>query len=245
MGNKREYECPYCKKMGKTGKMRLELDRLICDNCDTQIDLETKNPIPRWIADIQANAENNFSLLRPPFTQLDLAFSRLYSLYREAYFNVLFGMYNAGIVLLGVLLEAVTKEIIYSKEGKEFQGDFGKALGHAREKHYLQTKDYFFLDDFRKNIRNIYQHSDVTTLLKGLFVPAWKIKIGKDIHKDLSNALKDIKNGKIKPSMMPAWQSSISEAVKGPLDQKHAINLFNKVHDFLIGAKIRYFKLEK
>jgi hypothetical protein len=221
--------------------MRLELDRLICDSCETRIDLETENPIPRWIADLEVNAKANFVLLRPPFTQLDLPVPRLYSIYREAYFNALFGMYNASIVLLGVLLEAVTKETIYLKEGKEFKGDFGEAISHAKNSNYLQIRDCHFLDRFRKKIRNIYQHADAESLLRGIFVPAWKIELGKDVHKSISTALMEIKEGKRKPTLTPAWVQPISDVTKETIDQKYAIKFFNDVHDFLIGAKVKYF----
>jgi hypothetical protein len=103
----------------------------------------------------------------------------LLALYRETYFTTLLGFHNVSIIMQGVLLEALVKEIIYSREQADFQKPFGAAIKRCETEGYLDSDEIEFLTSFKDLIRNLYQHTDIKTLTRGKSVPGWKIRIDK------------------------------------------------------------------
>ena len=186
-------------------------------------------------------------MMRPPFEAEDLGNPFLLELYRDAYFPILTGRPNAGIVMLGVLLEALVKEVIYLNEGKSFKGEFGPALDHAEEQGYIRREDAATLRSFKNRIRNPYQHQDLAKILRGKTVRVWPIQVDPNNPvKSIEKGIADIKTGELQPKVVLADTiGSLGIAVKLDIDKKTATHLFNSVHDFLIQAKVRYLSPEK
>jgi len=75
----------------------------------TQINPDT------FIESIRSTIKEN-SIILPDFLDISLIPDpNLYSIYTESYFCILCGNYNAGILLLGQLMEVALKEIIFLK----------------------------------------------------------------------------------------------------------------------------------
>ena len=218
-------------------------DMLVCPECQTSLFDKSKSPLGRYFDTWKNNAYDLFPLLRPPLYQNDLANPRLSFLYEDCYHSLLIGRYNASIVLIGVLLEAIMKERIYLKCGVDFKGPYGSCLKKIESERLMEPKDIFFLKKFKDEVRNLYQHSDESSILRGAFVRAWPIEI-KDLSLDkLEKVQKDIITGKLKPKLFSAADTpAIRSVVKQFYDRDRAISLFNQVYDFLITAKIKYFK---
>lgn len=223
-----------------------EYDRLVCPECGTSLILKGESPLGRYIANWRKNAEDVFALIRPPIYQDELANYRLFSLYEDCYFNLLIGKYNAAIVLMGVLLEAIMKERIHLKTGKDFRGSYGNCLKAIEERKLMQARDVWFLKKFKNEIRNSYQHSDESRILRDVFIPVWPLQFEGGITlKKLESALQSIKSGELKPKILPvADEPAFRSIVKVEFDRIHAIDLFNQVYDFLLDSKIKYFKKE-
>jgi len=185
--------------------------------------------------------------MRPPFEPEDLGNPFLLELYMDAYLPILLGRPNAGIVMLGVLLEALVKEVIYLNEGKPFKGEFGPAVAVADGSGYIRREDAATLRSFKDRIRNPYQHQDLAEILRGRTVRVWSIQLDPNNPlKSIEDAMTGIKNGERQSKLVLADMiGSLGIAVKLDLDKKSAIPLFNSVHDFLIQAQVRYLSAEK
>lgn len=237
--------CPACKSTkDKDIPMEEKHDMLVCPRCDFSIIDKAKSPLGRYQEIWQKNSEELFPLLRPPFHQDFIANPRLFFLYEDCYHTLLIGRFNASIVLMGVLLEAVMKERISLKLGKDIRGAYGRCLKILADKELMEAEDLEFLRNFKDNIRNPYQHVDDSGILKGIFVPVWPFQFkGGVTFEKLEKAFEGAKSGRLKPKMLPAANNpALRPVVKQALDRDRAIKLFDQVTDFLLACKIKYFK---
>lgn len=241
----KKFPCVRCKKMeGKEVFMIEKHDMLVCPNCKTSFFLKGKSPLGRYEDNWRKNAEEIFPLLRPPLYQSDLENPRLFFIYEDCYYTLLIGRYNAAIVLMGVLLEALMKERILLKSGKDFYGPYGACLSEIEGKKLMEVKDVYFLRKFKDRIRNLYTHADERQILKGVFVPVYPLQFeGEFSLKELEQGFEAVKSGQLKPKLLPAWDvPAIRSIVKQEYDRRLAMKLFNQVYDFLLDTKIKYFK---
>lgn len=193
------------------------------------------------------NAEEIFPLIRPELNQADLSNPRLFFLYMDCYHTLLIGRYNASIILMGVLLEALMKERIWLKIGINFTKPYGPCLKKIKEEKLMKKEDIRFLERFKDEVRNLYQHSDESKILQGVFIPVWPFHFEEGISfEKLERAVEDSKSGRLKPKWLPAAEiPAIRSIAKQAYDHRQAIELFNQVYDFLTVANIRYFKQEE
>jgi len=210
--------------------------------------MKEKSPLGRYEEGWKRNAEYMFPLVRPPLYLNDLANPRLYFLYEDSYHTLLIGKYNASIVLMGVLLEALMKERIWLKLGLYFRGAYGACLRKIENERLMDAKDISFLRKFKDNIRNPYQHADDAQIVKEMgFYRVYPIPIdnSKSVAKQLEQGMKSVKTGKLKPVLMPVTHPLVRDIAKKEYDRKQVIGFFNQVYDFLLSAKIKYFKQEE
>lgn len=244
----KKFLCSRCWKIeGKEVFMREEHDMLVCPACKTSLHIIGKSPLPRYEEYWKRNAERIFPLARPALFIHDLPNPRLFFLYEDCYHTPLIGRYNASIVLMGVLLEALMKERIRLKLGIDFRRPYGDCLKKMADKKLMKVEDIQFLRRFKDEIRNPYQHADESQIVRGLGpVPVWPIEFkGKATMHKLEKGLKDAKSGRLKPKFMPADSPLIRSMMKREYDRTHAIGLFNQVYDFLLAAEAKYFKNEE
>ena len=240
-----EIICAVCKKAKDEDVFMIEKhDMLICPKCNTSLFLKGRSPLERFKEDWITNADALFALLRPEIYQNDLANPRLFYLYEDCYHTLLVGRYNASIVLMGVLLEAFMKELIFLKLGEEFKKPYGPCLKKIQDNKLMKYEDIQFLKKFKNETRNPYQHADESQILKGISVPVWSFDFGEDISlKKLEKAIEGSKSGQFKPALMQAADiPTIRPILKQTYDRIRSIYLFNQVYDFIIVANIRYFK---
>lgn len=145
---------------------------------------------------------NNVKYLEP-LDELPHMEPRLRKIFIETYLMTTCGFPNISIILQGVLLEQLVKEIIFSKERNEFQRAFGPAIERCEKKGYLNKHEIRYLNDYKNMIRNFYQHGDVTGLTKKSTVKGWKIEFNskepEKMFEKIENSIKNIRQGKIKP----------------------------------------------
>ena len=106
---------------------------------------------------------------------------RLCQLYYEVYLVTLLGFPNMSLIMQGILLEALVKEIIFLNERSQFHGTFGAAINHCKEKGYIDEGDEFnYLFEFKDKIRNPYQHIDIEKVTDGSSVLGYRIPVSLD-----------------------------------------------------------------
>ena len=243
----KKFPCIVCKRTkGEEVFMIEKHDMLVCPKCKTSFFLKGKSPLERYEDTWKRNAEEVFPLLRPPLYQSDLGNLRLFFLYEDCYYTLLIGSYNASIVLMGVLLEAIMKERIRLKLGIDFRGPYGACLHKIDSEGLMRAEDIRFLRKFKDETRNPYQHADESKILEGIFVPVWPLQFEGELSLEkLEQGFERAKSGQLKPKLLPAADvPAIRPVVKQAYDRKRAINLFNQVYDFLLAAKVKYFKQE-
>lgn len=90
-----------------------------------------------FISALQQSASENISKM-PSLDNLPFMEPHLLALYHETYYMTLLGLHNVSIIMQGVLLEALVKEIIYNQERVEFQKPFGPAIHRCEKKDTLK-----------------------------------------------------------------------------------------------------------
>ena len=236
--------CPVCKRTKNEEVTMIEKhDMLSCPKCKTSFYLEGKIPLERYIDEWTKNANDLFWLLRPEIHMNNLPVPQLFFLYEDCYYTLLIGRFNASIVLMGTLLEAIMKERIRLKLGKDFSGAYGACLRLIEQRGFMDRNDIVFLRRFKDEVRNPYTHVDESQLLQGAFVRVWEIPVGKVFSlTEFEKNLKEVMSGKRSPTLMPATNPMVRPIVKREYDRKLAIDLFNQVYDFLIVAQAKYLK---
>jgi hypothetical protein len=245
----RKLLCFRCKSVKGIDVFMVEKhDLLVCPECKTAIILEGKSPLSRFQDDWKRNAEEVFPLIRPPLYMDDLANPRLFFLYEDCYHTLLIGKYNASIVLMGVLLEALMKERIWLRLGTYFRGAYGDCLQKVKKEKLMDFKDIYYLEKFKNEVRNPYQHADDVQIVEDLgFYRVFPIPIdmSKSVTLQLEKGIEDVRTRRIKPRIIPVTDPLVRDVAKREYDRKHALELFNKVYDFLRVAKIKYFSQEE
>jgi hypothetical protein len=235
--------CPVCKRAkGKETPMTRKHDTLECSECKTVFVLEGESPLERYIECWKSSAEELFPLLRPELTIMKLPVPGLYFLYEDCYHALLIGRYNASIVLMGLLLEALMKERIRLKTGEDLHGPFEQCLQEIRKRGLMEPRDIYFLRKFKEEVRNPYAHFDESEIVDGMVVPVWEIPTAELAPEKFVKVLNDIKSGRLKPRLLQATHPALRSIVKHTYDSKSAIILFNQVYDFLVSAQIKYLK---
>lgn len=239
--NDNDIFCLACKSHKNETVFMVEINGYrICPECNNSYPIDGTITLESYKSDWNENADKTFFLLRPELNPIDLANPKLFSLYMDCYQTLLSGRYNASIVMMGLLLEAIIKNIYFLKFGTECTKPFGPCLQEI-QKHKLMNKDEIkYLNNFKNEIRNPYQHVDDGYILKNVKIPVWPIKFEKP--EELISQIEKMKAGDTKPTMMSASEEpAIQPIIKNEYDSKKAIVLFNTVYDFLVLCNNKYF----
>lgn len=226
-------------------QMNKNYDTLTCSECKTSLQLPWESPLGRYQENWKRLSEKNFIMLMPPLSQSDIGIPRLFWLYEDCYHCLLTGRYNATIVLMGVLLEAIMKERLHLKLGSNFDKlSYGKCLKKIIQMRFMEINDIKFLLRFKNKVRDVYQHSNETEITKGLSAPilAFEFKGPLTIEK-IQEANEGARSGRLKPTRVSTNELPfLKSIVKQKIDETSAISLFNEVYQFLVCAKMVYFK---
>lgn len=199
--------------------------------------------IQAFLASLEQQAKHNISRM-PPLDNLPHMEPHLRQLYLETYYVTLVGLHNVSIVMQGVLLEALVKEVIFENERRDFQEPFGPAIRRCEKNGYLTGDEIKFLDDFKDGIRNLYQHVDIKKLTENMYVGAWKIKIdSKDPGGSIIKALEEIRKGIRGLPELITYDDlrPVGAIIKEGIDKRRSLPLFIKVDDFVRTLCKKYF----
>jgi hypothetical protein len=185
--------------------------------------------------EINENLDFNLFLLPDLLQYADVMDGNLYSIYKEAYYCISCGQYDAGILKLGQLLEITLKHIIFVKTNLlSKKMTFGQAIKHAWKTGIIEYIDFKFLFWFLNEYRNPYTHRNLKEILKDTKIPivAMPTRLsGKEVNvpdltKILKKTIEGLKNGTYTHEFIDAASdTTLACQVKDQMDQKTAIIL--------------------
>jgi len=156
------------------------------------------------------------------------------------------GFWNVSIIMQGVLLETLVKEIIFAKEKKDFQKPFGDAIDRCEEKGYLTDVEIKFLKRFKDEIRNPYQHVDVKKVVGERKVRAWPIPLEKGkVGESLLKGIEKVFKGEAGPGELVGYKDlrPVGTVIKETIDKQRALPLFLHIEKFVRDLSTKHFKV--
>jgi len=171
-----------------------------------------------------------------------VALSHLYNIYLESYLCIAYGLYSAGIIVIGQLFELTLKEIIRVHTGKYLErGELGLALIIVKGEEKNNPKPFLVhpviteqIDGFKNHLRNPYTHVDRKKLIgkktvKGLL---FEVKTGPgEILKSVENAKTEFsKNSENLIDFPIAEDPIIAEIYKKQFSERDAITTAWKMY---------------
>lgn len=159
----------------------------------------------------------------------------LLALYRETHLTTLLSLHNVSIIMQGVLLEALVKEIIFDKEKVDFEQPFGPAINRCKEQGYLDSDEIKFLTDFKNTYRNSYQHVNIKKITRGKQVDSWAIKIDpNDVVGSLLKGIENVKQNKAGDPQPIGYDQfrPVGYVIKQAYDKEQSLALFIEVDKF-------------
>lgn len=233
--------CLACKfHLDKTVYMIEVNEHLVCPECSNSYPTDGISVLEAYELNWKDNAINVFFSLRPELNSRDLSNPKLFSLYMDCYHTLLIGRYNASIVMMGVLVEAIVKERIYLKRGIECTQPLGPCLNLIKKHKLMDEKDINFLYKFKKIVRNPYQHIDDKEIMRDIKSQIWEFKFNS--LDEMKSQIESVRAGKIKPAIVNISEKrAILSIFKQEHDSKIVIPLFNEVYDFMLRCNLKYF----
>jgi hypothetical protein len=185
--------------------------------------------------EINENLDFNLFLLPDLLQNNDVMDENLHSIYKEAYCCVACGLYDAGIIKMGQLLEITLKQIIFIETNSlSNKSTFGRALRDAWIKGIIAYQDFQFLFWFLNEYRNPYAHRNFREILKDTKTPILKMPTqfpGKEFNvpdatKILKKSIDGLKDGSYEYELIDsASDPTLACIAKERLDKQRAIIL--------------------
>lgn len=216
----------------------------------TKIYTDPERQVDDWFRNNRAGIVERLKKL--PSDNLSIyAEPRVRALYGQTYMILTLGFYNATIVMCGILLEAMLKEVIYFKERKDFteivgesSADLGHAISFCKETGYITENEANWLQSVKDRIRNPYLHSNVDKITKDIGVLGSEIRFSNPAElleklRLITEGKQELRQGKI---MTVDDLRAIGDIVKWGIDEKTAMPLFLEVDGFVRVMIKRHFE---
>jgi len=175
---------------------------------------------------------------------------RIRKLYFETLQVLILGCFNASIVMCGLLLEALLKELLrIKKDSIEEDIKFYDSINLCRKKGYITKPEKKWIHGVRKNVRDLYQHSQVRKIVGNVSYSGKWINFKNPA--DLLETIKRIQSGQDTSNLDVKIEDVIKtndeipelgDIAKGQLDKKRALPLFLEVNNFLKEIVKRHFE---
>jgi hypothetical protein len=235
--------CPYCKDNGRHRLLHRNGGLLYCKKCGWKMshyESTLEGTIQRWADQALINLPKlrvyNPKKIRNEFVN---------QLYWEAYYNAMIGEYHVSLVMQGILMETLVKEIIFLEENKYFSGEFNPSIEHAQKRKYITDSEYDFLKRVKNEIRNPYTHTDVNKLTGRYSTDIFWVEGEEGLEKSVNfvhNVGKKILNNQVKKGRINGGSSGpASYYILNIVNEKICIPLLNEAYDFLIDICARHF----
>jgi hypothetical protein len=195
---------------------------------------ETENYVNQISEAVKVNVKENYSIM-PSLNGLPHMEPHLLALYRETHLVTLLSLHNVSIIMQGVLLEALVKEIIFEKEKIDFEQPFGPAIERCEKREYLDSDELKFLTAFKNTYRNSYQHVNIKKITQGKRVDSWAIKVDRNyVLGSLLRGIQSVKQNKAGEPKPMGYDDlrPVGYVIKQASDKEQSLPLFIEVDKF-------------
>ena len=156
-------------------------------------------------------------------THLEPYIKQLYWEAKELYW---LGKYNACIIICCVVIEAILKDVIRTKEKKQsVKIDFEDVINHCKTKDYIDEIDKVWLVYVKDRFRNPYIHSRLEDIIPLIITPG--VSIG-GFNPDVQM---------ISAKTMPV----LRDIMKPDFDKEESLKLFKETHKFIKKISEKHF----
>ncbi len=150
--------------------------------------------IARWLQIYHDQMVQNMQLM--PGTKsfwevTELLEPRILKLYQQTHMITLMGLDRASIILQGVLLEQMVRELYYVEKDEEADDNLHNLLRILRDE--MSEEAFEYIDYYREEIRNNWVHDDNEDIAEGLSVPGTVINFDPENPDDLIQKVKEAK----------------------------------------------------
>jgi hypothetical protein len=122
----------------------------------------------------------------------DILEPRVEKTYKQTYMITLMGLDRASIILQGVLLEQVVRELYYVVNGEESDMNFHNTLGSLKDE--ISEEKYEYIKEFKDEIRNNWIHDDNEDIADGIKLEGKTINLDSKNPEELLEGVKEAKN---------------------------------------------------
>lgn len=207
--------------------------------------------IEQELIKVKKNLEVNLDKL--PKEDLPFIEPHLVALYFQTYFLTAHGFHNPGLIMCGVLLEALVKQRLYESgisDNKIEKMDFGKAITECEKMKILGKEEIEFLRNKKDKLRNPYLHYNQIKLTEKIQVPLGQIPLdklkefilkvskGELTEQEARNQIFKNSNPKLKSSKE---FRPLGQVIKSQIDEEIAIPTFLEIDNFLRSFCKKYF----
>lgn len=146
---------------------------------------------------------------------------RIAPLYKQTYLATLVGFDRASLILQGVLMEQMLKDLYYVQNGKEIEEEISNpGLADALEecKDSISERAYRFVDEYRDKVRNNWIHDNNKNIADDIKLPAREVTLS-----DSEEATEKIAEASQKPlTEMMGYEDQrfIGDLIMAKLDER-------------------------
>jgi hypothetical protein len=223
-------ECRVCAMRGIKSTLRRPPGHIICDTCQT--DMRTGHPdeVAAWLYDLEQLLRNRNPCLFAASME-GLSGSRSAELLNDAWWNITLKKYNVGIIVLGTLLEATLQDVLYVHRYERFRGELRALTDYLRSERIVDGRLLDFVDSFRENVRNRWQHQKAHEITAGGSIHGVAFEFDPDKGAGhILDTVHKIRAGELPMTRMTVETDPVVEVVlKMRLDEDLAVPLYNRV----------------
>jgi hypothetical protein len=122
----------------------------------------------------------------------DILEPRVRKTYEQTFMITLMGLDRASLILQGVLLEQVVRELYYVVNDEESDKNFHNTLGCLKSE--ISEENYDYIKDYKDEVRNNWIHDDTEDIAEDIKLKGKEISFSSENPEELLEEVKENRN---------------------------------------------------
>lgn len=229
--------CGFCLKGGKKGLLRKSRGRWRCDECGEKSPIRDSDWRRQILQDVEDKVKRSNPLLFGP--RIEGFDGRPAEFLYDAWWNVLVGRHDAGIMMMGAVIEGTLQEVLWVQRYEYFRGPLGPLLSYMSAHFVVDFELLAFAEEFRREIRNVWQHIKDHEIVADASVPVAVVKFGG--VEQLTQELERVKSGEIPMKRRTSADLPfLRDVLKRMINEQISVPLYNQVWQWAMLMASRY-----